>query len=479
MATENISKRLKMCNDSKPDTIPSSLNIIANIWQSIEPFILLEDTISASKCCNTLHDIIIDSDTKKVKVTHFTSIRYYRIVDDLSWAINTVHFPSLKKLRYPLIREGYGEHTTMNTSENIEKEIVLCFPMIAAYLSQACNLESFTFDAERLIFAEDNEGSDNESSGTIRRMFSIFGMNLANCRKLKELTLINKSRKDERGRFYDYNPDPDEEDEGTLYSTTLLEAITPTIINRRDDLERLTIEISGDPTNQPDEYDSDDSDDEEDDSDSQVANDFFAAVLATKSLIKLSIDVDRLNVINELLKVAGKQYTNLKKLKTLDLTLALDENRDEVQPADIQSVTPLLKYFSDCHSLQSIHIKVPREAWGDVGSLSALRNLFIMSFNCDYYSDNDGKVLHLVKDLAVNNSCMKKLALFDLKDVRIAILKELVPCFQNDLLLSICDSDFAGVGLPTDYTTGVYDPERARTFWESPSADMGWLVYPK
>ena len=61
MATENISKRLKMCNDSKPGTITSSLNIIANIWQSIEPFLFLEDTISASKCCKTLHDIIIDS----------------------------------------------------------------------------------------------------------------------------------------------------------------------------------------------------------------------------------------------------------------------------------------------------------------------------------------------------------------------------------------------------------------------------------
>ena len=178
-----------MCDDSKPGTTPSSLNIIANIWQSIEQFLSLQDMISASKCCKTLHGMIIDSDATKVKVSHFTEIRYYRIVDDLSWAINTVHFPSLKELRYPLSREGYGEHTTMNTSENIEKEIILCFPMITAYLSQACNLESFTFDAERLIFAEDNEGSDNESSGTIRRMFSIFGMNLANCRKLKELTL--------------------------------------------------------------------------------------------------------------------------------------------------------------------------------------------------------------------------------------------------------------------------------------------------
>lgn len=53
----------------------SSLPTVINVWRNIEPFLCIEDTIAMSKTCKQLHDLIIDRDSKKVKVSQFTSIR--------------------------------------------------------------------------------------------------------------------------------------------------------------------------------------------------------------------------------------------------------------------------------------------------------------------------------------------------------------------------------------------------------------------
>ena len=68
---ENPSKRLK--TGDKRQSVSSSAVVIANVWQTIEPYLLLEDTISIAETCKTLHNIIIDTDTRKVKITHFTT----------------------------------------------------------------------------------------------------------------------------------------------------------------------------------------------------------------------------------------------------------------------------------------------------------------------------------------------------------------------------------------------------------------------
>ena len=371
-------------SNSDSDKAHHPLNIIMTVWQTIEPFLTLEDTIASSKTCKTLHGTIIDADTRKVKVSRLTIINTRRktkseIEQYLPRVMNSIHFPSLQNIRYPpvIVRDRYMPR------EGIGSTIITCFPMFVAYLSQACNLESLMFDANCMMSYLYNNQS-------LRNMLSIFSTNLSCCCKLKELRVRISG---------DVESDEDEVS-GAYFSVELLEALLPIIYKRRDYLEVLSIDIHGAPIDKDIGY--------ELGKDLSVMVDFFRAVLLTTKLHDLTLSLSCLPMI-ALLQTAdngmGSSYVyQFNHLKSLYLKLVDDEISFEVE--DQISVNPLLMAFFNCHSLESIELRFQKEFWDDRGSISTLAKLLenksclktlIVDFN---KFDDQEKVLQLLTDFA-------------------------------------------------------------------------------
>ena len=153
------SKRQKIayngCNKQESDK-SSLLGTTMTVWQTIEPFLTLEDTITSSKTCKSLHDTIIDADTRKVKVSHFEFIsKRETAINFLPWALNCIHFPSLQNVQYPpTIAKADSEtdpHTYNDSLYELEEMLDVCFPTFCTYLSQAHNLERLTIYANSMM----------------------------------------------------------------------------------------------------------------------------------------------------------------------------------------------------------------------------------------------------------------------------------------------------------------------------------------
>jgi len=388
MTTENISKRLKMCNDIKPGTSFSSLNIIANIWQSIEPFLSLQDTISSSKCCKTLHGLIIDSVTKKVKVSHYIkeNNQYARY---LPWALNTIYFPSLKQLRYPPCY-------TNSHHIRVEAEVIdLCFSAFVVNLSMATNLESLTLNARQLTQLE-YDGKQ------IKWILKVFGTNLLNCSKLKELIIP------EQFILQDRNTNM----LTTRFSVDLMQALTPTIIKRKNELERLDLVFEGLPINGENESRHSD----------KVAKEFYTAVFQQRKLASIYIG-SSVSVTNILCTVA-RECIN----ENTTFGLDLQDLKLQISNSNPTDAGELLALFSNtCPSLETIDLRLPRLFWTERGCVKVFSKVIFYKTKlkrlvCDFesYSDHDDRILQHFNDFisSRNSSCfIESFRITDLHDV--------------------------------------------------------------
>jgi len=364
MITEdNPSKRQKTGDESASS---SAATVIANVWQTIEPYLLLEDTISIAETCKTLHDTIIDTDTRKVKITHFTTFtnnsnQYKTMVNYLPWALNRIHFPSLHTIRYPPDEKYFEIASFLDTHK---KTVVSSFPMFVAYLSMACNLESLTLDASEMLARLYDDHS-------LKKMVRIFGRNLLSCcTKLKKLDIVTK------GYVKRNNED---HLSGSYCSVSLIKALTPIIKKRKDDLEVLSVCMNGSPIERDDES----------------IYEFFNAVLSTTKVqeLRLGISCGDSRAASALRRLADKRSTegdihsNLQNLSLL-LRSRDDDGLDNEQDEDI-SLAPLFESFSDCHSLKNINLYIPIEFWEDRDNGSSLVKLLenkpnLKTLVCDF-----------------------------------------------------------------------------------------------
>jgi len=379
MATENISKRLKISNDSIIEPVDNSsptltLNIITNIWQSIEPFLSLQDTISASKSCNTLHGMIIDSDTEKVKVSHYIkeNNQYARY---LPWALNTIHFPSLKQLRYPPCYTN-SRHT------RVEAEVIdLCFSAFAMNLSMATNLESLTLNARQLTQLK-YDGKQ------IKGILKVFGKNLLNCSKLKELIIPEQCVLQDRNTNM----------LTTRYSADLMYAILPTIIKRKNELERLDLMFEGLPINEEHEHINV----------YRVAKQFCTAIFQQRNLTSLYIGSgfgSGSSVANVLSSIA-RQYTNEHTLFGLDLR-DLKLKFDKSNPTEADQLLVLIT--NTCPSLWTIDLQLPRQFWTERGCIETFSKVILnkpklkrLVCNFDCCRDRDDRILQRLIDFILH-----------------------------------------------------------------------------
>lgn len=412
------SKELKIaydCNKQESDK-SSLLGTIITLWQSIEPFLTLEDTIASSKTCKTLHDTIIDTHTRKVKVSHFEFIsKRETAVNFLPWALNSIHFPSLRAIQYPpSIAKASNGSVSHVTDDDIAEMIDVCFPTFCTYISQAHNLERLDIYLNTMMQCL----YDNQSLKTI---IGIFGQNLRFCKKLKGLTVSNMG----------LVTNDEDEVPGIFYSIELLKALTPVISKRKNNLEVLKVSING---SAPMERD------EELEIDVQVAqdsasHDFFNAILSTTNVFDLELDIDYSSrCALALMKVAEERIRNgtvyqsnqLQRLKLI-LEYGNDELDCDYDPNEATKV-PLVLSFSECYSLQNIELYIPERFWLEKDSLSTFA-MFLKNKAClkalichfDEMDDKDGKVFQVLVDFAMecksNPSALKTLVLKYIRSV--------------------------------------------------------------
>ena len=401
-----------MADEPHSDYPSGSLNIIINIWQSIEPFLFLEDTISTAQTCKTLHELVIDLDTGKVKVSHFTAIRDYdNYAHHLPLALNSIHYPSLKRLKYPP-RHSRGNIRWLR--ENKRKEataaIQFCFPIFVVNLSHAQNLECLVLEPRISIVQTEYDGQPT------KWILDLLSRNLAKCHKLKELDVSDNWQ--DRG-------------DSIRYSSSLMQALTQTIIKRNNDLERLTLKFEGLPTDIA----------HSERNDHQVANEFFTAVLSARKLISLVISngddngytIDGDNA-NALLRVGDQLSIGMPDLQSLSF-----ENRNSTLP-----LSPLLASFGSSYSLQKVDLHVPPHYWAERRSNETFSKLIMnkpmletLDFWFGFYSDKNEELLQLLIDFALhcksnNDYCfIKSIYIAELQDAsvsKLCRLAQLVDC---------------------------------------------------
>lgn len=418
-AADAVDERLASSSTSPPYSLFLSVTS-AGLWENIESFLPLHDTLSVAQTCKPLHQLIIDQDTHQVKVSHFTSIRSHRL---LLPALHRIHFPSLKRLHYPPVWRS------SKRSRQIRQAMISAFPIFVANLLQARNIQHLTLRCLDHIIKAEHRGEN------ISQLLHTFSRNLqTTCTKLKELNVdlfgIVKIRGD--GFLY-------EDECHQFYSVYLMRALTPTISQRKDEIERLSLTIWGKPA---DEYL-----DEEREIYQEVAKEFFRAVLSTRGKLKiLNINTSHSPCVNLLLDVAGEQLKtgdviNLRPdLEHLGLHLRMSYDRQEMRspfysPPDMSLVVPLLEDLSSCPSIQSIApLSVPREFWAERKSGYTLAKLIkkrnVKKLNLDFMDDRDSwsndfdgdKVVLSLIDFGMycknNDSCIEEVFLSSLMNIK-------------------------------------------------------------
>ena len=118
----------------------------ADLWENIESYLPLEDTVSVAQTCKSFHQLIIDPNTRQVKVSHLTAILSHRL---LPIAMHRVHFPSLRRVHYP------PEWRYSKRERQIKQAVISAFPTFVTNLSYASNLQCLKLgQLEHIVHAE-------------------------------------------------------------------------------------------------------------------------------------------------------------------------------------------------------------------------------------------------------------------------------------------------------------------------------------
>ena len=413
------------------------------LWENIESYLPLEDTVSVAQTCKPFHRLIIDPTTRQVKVSHLTAIRSHRL---LPTAMNRIHFPSLRRVHFP------PEWRYSKRERQIKQAIISAFSTFVTNLSFARNLQCLKLgQLEHIVHAE-HHGEDD-----ISQPLNTFSRNLVRtCTKLNDLEVdfSGTAEIEADGLFRD------DSEYYTCYSVQLMRAITPAILQRKDVLERLSISVNGPPA---DEYLG-----EEEAVHQDVAKELFDAVLSARQKLKVleiqifgfsSLENDPKGILHLLPIVAGEQLNagndiHRPHLEHLWLYLKIAYERKQVRspfyrPPEVSSIVPLLENLSSCPSIQTIQrLLVPREFWGErksgftLAKLAKKRNLKTLCL--DFIDDRDNfsdvfdqgdKVMLSLIDFAMffknNNSCIEWVQLSSLFNVKATYLHRFVQILES------------------------------------------------
>jgi len=261
--------------------------------------------------------------------THITSMSLH--------VLPKIHFPSLKRLefRFP--------------SSNFPNELRDSFVNMAIGLESASNLEELHIDMS-LVMKFDNFYS--------QMIFEVFSKNLAKCKKLKRIKILNQFKG--QGVKSDY-------------SIGLLLALIPAIEKGVSTLEEVTLLIGNAPTTKPTSK-----------AYINAAHDLFVAILSLQRLKEFNLQLNLASspLLNIFLQAANQVYQISGTLPSSDsiekFTLAsklytMPEGVVNPLPTPV-SLAPCLALLGESSSLHKFVVRVPSACW-DSNSASALKNL--------------------------------------------------------------------------------------------------------
>ena len=357
-----------------------STTAIEACWLTIEPLADLESIISLSSTCRSLRDLLFDATTNKVKVTHFKVCNLpppvdidiprnsitapLRIPHYTSQALNHIHFSSLLRLHldFPLSKKRHAA-TGDDRLDFIEDVHTSSFPTFVFQLGVSENkLVSLHLNCSRLMQFEKY----------LEFAYEVFGQNLSRCcPKLEELSVVNT------GRVIGGN-DP-------VYSAGLAMSLVPTLKKRKNTLRMFQYESLGEPLPL----------------DRPISS--LRTFLSGVTPNNFASDSNR-ELFNNVLRCTNLECLHLKCSSSSyrDFALGAAEAMSECQtenqttrrkPSSIRnlkiisydggiernlpSASSILEYFSGCHSLYTLQLRLPRVCWYESQTLEALKKLLI------------------------------------------------------------------------------------------------------
>ncbi|KAL7525400.1 hypothetical protein ACHAWF_001342 [Thalassiosira exigua] len=272
------------------------------VWQNIEAFLDLTSTISISATCHALRGEIVDADTQKIKVSHFSNaglrrgIAGLRHETHLASAMNAIYFPTLKRIDLGGVKLTLDGRAT--------------FSLLVSQLGYAHRLESLQLNVASLC-----SSAKHRRSPMIKELMAIFCRNLTKCKRLIHIAI------------YVYFP-------GHLYycrMKDLLLALTPALSKQRNAMQKFEFSVSSRPENTEGHHLDDKM------ALRSVAVDFFCRILRISGLRSLEINIAQCSTLTcallEAAKSPGEQHMQhvSKKMKIIGdssrlqrLTLELD-----------------------------------------------------------------------------------------------------------------------------------------------------------
>ncbi len=389
-------------------TIATS-TIIETCWSTIETFTDLESTILLSRTCRSLHSLLVDATTRKIKVTHFQVVNlpppegnnnhlvgldddtagieiprnyttaHIRIPHYTSHALDHIHFPSLRKLHldFPLSRKRrvIGD----NRKDFIEDVHTAAFPTFVTQLAYATNLKSLHLDINRLL--------QHEKGGVLESLYERFGENLARCSNtLEELSIVNSGCI--RGENH------------PKYSAAMADALIPTL--RRGKIRVFSYKVFGNHTLGIHEAPFVGLTSPADASWLSRRNiEVFSAAIQSENLEKLDVECS-FDTFEDFVEAASGC---LKPHSISDLNICCKMPIGGDGMTLIPRIGPMLDCFSEC-PLRGMSLIIP-DCWSDPETLQALTNLVndkpqlrMLCVNFMEFDDRDGKVAKCLEDIS-------------------------------------------------------------------------------
>ncbi|KAL7525332.1 hypothetical protein ACHAWF_001313 [Thalassiosira exigua] len=393
-----------------------------------------------AQTCRTLHQEIVDANTRTLKVSHFTvwcppgteeegdegAHPWYTIPHYLPNALNAIHIPSIRRIvmGFPFLKSGESFYSSVPT----------CFPVLATQLAHAHSLESLKLDmAGALSSFNSNDAAPVDTVIVVE----LFGRNLAKCDKLKDISF--------QVPYHCYCP--------VLVKDFML-AVTPTLKKRENDLHRIEFFIAQSPGDR-------DVENSIREQFRDVAVNFFRRVLCCTCLHRLAIYLAHSELLSSALlnapldenyldgtysNVGGSTkrqklvptYGNHKNMRHLSLELYGMYWGSHGESQQLKESNALLDHFSDCTKLNDFVLGFPPIIWNE--NLNRVTNLIkrneklsTLEFSFGRLKDNDGKMVDWLRGIVVDGekckiSRLKIIRLFEVPGKR---LYSLVQALQN------------------------------------------------
>ena len=214
-----------------------------SLWSTIEAYLDLPDIVRMSAACKAMHCLIIDEDRRKIKIEEFNfplggveNIKN-KTPHFLLGALNAVHFQSLRRIYIDFsgVRDWFSDpvnETNLLRQQKARNDAaIMCFPVFVANLAYAKNLESLHFDPDAAI----------DKFGLMQGLFQMLAKNLANCKMLQELGVVNCciEHRHHRERPWEYVGS------AMTFCYALISALRPTLKKRKDTLESFKYRVGG------------------------------------------------------------------------------------------------------------------------------------------------------------------------------------------------------------------------------------------